>query len=99
MNNKITIAILTAFFMGSGTIIAQQISHTDTLEAAKITDRRMLIDRSLNVLSSDIGVIRGIASPMGEGDAIRWARTFPAELMAQPPSLYAEAIWEIPCFP
>ena len=77
MNNKITIAILTAFFMGSGTIIAQQISHTDTLEAAKITDRRMLIDRSLNVLSSDIGVIRGIASPMGEGDAIRWAMTLP----------------------
>ncbi len=49
----------------------------DTLDASVVTDTRFLKRRSVVELSSDVEVIRTVVSPMGEGDAIRWAQGLP----------------------
>ncbi len=49
----------------------------DTIDASVVTDSRMLKKRSVGELSSDVEVIRAIVSPLGEGDAIRWAQSLP----------------------
>lgn len=48
----------------------------DTLMAAVKTDR-MRVVRNLGVLRSDLPSIRGIVSPLGEGDPLRWVQTLP----------------------
>lgn len=56
---------------------AQSLSQIDTLAAAVVTDSPVLQKRSVSELSTDIEVIRAVVSPLGEGDAIRWAQTMP----------------------
>lgn len=56
---------------------AQSLSQIDTLDAAVVTDSPVLQKRSVSELSTDIEVIRAVVSPLGEGDAIRWAQTMP----------------------
>lgn len=77
MKHQQTLAFLIALFLGTGLTMAQEASHTDTLDAAVISDSRILIKRGMNELSTDMEVIRSVASPLGEGDAIRWAMTLP----------------------
>lgn len=48
----------------------------DTLMAAVKTDR-MRVVRDLGTLQSDLPAIRGIVSPLGEGDPLRWVQTLP----------------------
>lgn len=48
----------------------------DTLKAAVKTDYRRIF-RSLGKLESNLPVIRGIVSPLGEGDPIKWIQTLP----------------------
>ncbi len=49
----------------------------DTIDASVVTDSRILKKRSIVDLSSGVDVIRAVVSPMGEGDAIRWAQSLP----------------------
>ncbi len=56
---------------------AQNLEKVDTLDASVVTDIRSLKKRSVGELSSDIEVIRSVVSPLGEGDAIRWAQSLP----------------------
>ena len=58
------------------TCAAQQPSWLDTLDAAVKTDYRR-IEASLGHLHTGIEGIRGIVSPVGEGDPIRWAQGLP----------------------
>lgn len=71
---KRTITILTLLF--SLTCAAQNPAWEDTLQAAvKIDSRR--IEASLGRLHTGIEGIRGVVSPVGEGDPIRWALSLP----------------------
>lgn len=69
--------LLAIFSSTSLSVVAQDLPHVDTLEAAVVTDSRMLEKRSMNELSTDIEVIRAVVSPLGEGDAIRWVQALP----------------------
>ncbi|MBQ3812056.1 MAG: TonB-dependent receptor plug domain-containing protein [Bacteroidales bacterium] len=55
---------------------AQETIWTDTLRAAVKTDTRSIV-RSINKLESSADVLRGVVSPMGEGDPIRWSQALP----------------------
>ena len=55
---------------------AQETIWTDTLRAAVKTDTRSIV-RSINKLESGADVLRGVVSPMGEGDPIRWSQALP----------------------
>ena len=55
---------------------AQESSWRDTLQAAVKTDTRR-IELSLGRLQTGLEGIRAVASPMGEGDPIRWAQGLP----------------------
>lgn len=48
----------------------------DTLAAAVKTDR-LKAARSLGTIRADMPAIRGIVSPLGEGDPLRWVQTLP----------------------
>lgn len=56
--------------------IADRVSDADTLLAAVKTDTKRL-DRSIGHLQTGLEGIRGIISPLGEGDPIRWAQAMP----------------------
>ena len=49
---------------------------TDTLEAAIRTDTRVIRTRAGEMVSG-IESIRGVVSPLGEGDPIKWSQTLP----------------------
>ncbi len=66
-------AILLALLLG-GHALAQEIR--DTLQAAVKTDSRRL-ELGLGRLQTGLEGIRGVVSPMGEGDPIRWAQSLP----------------------
>ena len=55
---------------------AQETTWSDTLNAAVKTDTRSIV-RSINKLESGVEVLRGIVSPIGEGDPIRWSQALP----------------------
>ena len=55
---------------------AQENDWLDTLQAAVKTDARR-IEQGLGRLQTGLNGIRVMASPMGEGDAIRWAQSLP----------------------
>ena len=59
-----------------GFALAQEASWTDTLRAAVKTDTRSIM-RTINKLESGADVLRGVVSPMGEGDPIRWSQGLP----------------------
>ncbi len=60
----------------SGLAIAQETTWTDSLRAAIKTDTRSIM-RTINKLESSADVLRGVISPMGEGDPIRWSQGMP----------------------
>ena len=55
---------------------AQDTAWRDTLQAAVKTDTRR-VEQSLGRLQTGLEGIRGVASPLGEGDPIRWAQGLP----------------------
>ncbi|MBO4916789.1 MAG: TonB-dependent receptor plug domain-containing protein [Bacteroidales bacterium] len=55
---------------------AQEVAWTDTLRAAVKTDTRSIV-RSINKLESSAVILRGVVSPMGEGDPVRWSQGLP----------------------
>ena len=55
---------------------AQETVRTDTLRSAIKTEVRSEV-RSINKMEGGGGIIRGVLSPMGEGDPIRWSQTLP----------------------
>ena len=60
----------------SGLTLAQETTWTDTLRAAVKTDTRSVM-RTINKMESGVDVLRGVVSPMGEGDPIRWSQGLP----------------------
>lgn len=58
------------------TSYAQEVAWRDTLQAAIKTDSRR-IELSLGRLQTGLEGIRVVASPLGEGDPIRWAQGLP----------------------
>ena len=67
-------ATITFMLLLPVTLQAQEIS--DTLNAAvKTGDRR--VERRIGELRTDIGGIRAVVSPLGEGDPIRWVQGLP----------------------
>ena len=59
-----------------GLALAQEAAWTDTLRAAVKTDTRSIV-RSINKLESGADVLRGVVSPLGEGDPVRWSQGLP----------------------
>lgn len=55
---------------------AQEVAWTDSLHAAVKTDTRSVV-RSINKLEGGANLLRGVVSPMGEGDPIRWSQGLP----------------------
>lgn len=60
----------------SGLTLAQETTWTDTLRAAVKTDTRSVM-RTINKMESGADVLRGVVSPMGEGDPVRWSQGLP----------------------
>ena len=56
--------------------LAQETVWRDTLKAAVKTDARR-IEASLGRLHTGIEGMRGVVSPLGEGDPTRWAQGLP----------------------
>ena len=59
-----------------GLALAQEAAWADTLRAAVKKETRS-IARSINKLETGADVLRGVISPMGEGDPIRWSQGLP----------------------
>lgn len=68
--------ILSFLLLSAFTSYAQEAAWRDTLQAAVKTDSRR-IELSLGRLQTGLEGIRGIVSPLGEGDPIRWAQGLP----------------------
>ena len=64
------------FCLFSLPLSAQPTAWRDTLQAAVKTDTRR-VEASLGRLQTGLEGIRGVVSPMGEGDPIRWAQGLP----------------------
>ena len=75
MKNLLRLFSLLPLFL-SGLALAQETTWTDTLRAAVKTDTRSVM-RTINKLESGADVLRGVVSPMGEGDPIRWSQGLP----------------------
>ena len=73
-NSKI--AFLLALFIPCQFLGAQEPAWTDTLSETVVTAFRR-IDISLGRLQTGLEGIRGVVSPMGEGDPIRWTQGLP----------------------
>ena len=74
---KVVLRILSLLAIFLPRIIqAQETDWTDSLRAAIKTDSRSVI-RTINKLGTDANVLRGIVSPMGEGDPVRWSQGLP----------------------
>ena len=63
-------------FLSCFTTLAQETVWRDTLKAAVKTDARR-IEASLGRLHTGIEGMRGVVSPLGEGDPTRWAQGLP----------------------
>ena len=72
---RITIIMLLAI-LSSATVFAQEAAWRDTLKAAVKTDTRRT-EASLGRLQTGLEGIRGVVSPLGEGDPTRWAQSLP----------------------
>lgn len=57
-------------------IIGEPGVQMDTIAPSVITADRMVV-RDMSRLSSDVAGIRGVVSPLGEGDPIKWAQEMP----------------------
>ena len=63
-------------FLTCVTALAQEAAWRDTLKAAVKTDTRRT-EASLGRLQTGLEGIRGVVSPLGEGDPTRWAQSLP----------------------
>ena len=72
--------IMSRFFLTILLIYMSAVLHAqervDTLEAAVKTDVRKAAD-PIAVIETDVNGIRGVLSPLGEGDPIKWVQTLP----------------------
>jgi len=75
MNTRTT-AILFLVLSTAASSSAQTLNRVDTLQAAVKTDSYRAIE-STGSLETNLKGIRGVASPLGEGDPIRWAQRLP----------------------
>ena len=75
MKGVFLILLATTFSLTCGAQ-AQPTAWRDTLQAAVKTDTRR-VEASLGRLQTGLEGIRGVVSPMGEGDPIRWAQGLP----------------------
>jgi len=74
---KVTLRLLSLLpLFLPGLAMAQEAAWTDTLRAAVKTDTRSIV-RSISKLESGAEVLRGVVSPLGEGDPIRWSQGLP----------------------
>ena len=75
MNRKRTNTLILGILFSLVTLssFAQSSAWDDTLQAAVKTDSRRL-ELSLGRLQTGLEGIRGVVSPVGEGDPIRWAQ-------------------------
>ena len=73
---KTSIVLVLIFALSALPLRAQELAWTDTLPAAVSTASRR-IDISLGRLQTGLEGIRGVVSPMGEGDPIRWTQGLP----------------------
>ena len=73
---KRTTIILLLVILSSTTAMAQETAWRDTLKAAVKTDSRR-IEASLGRLHTGLEGMRGVVSPLGEGDPTRWAQGLP----------------------
>ena len=79
MRRKITILslmILTVSLQAQPRFTRSESAWMDTLTAAVKTDRMRTV-RKAGTLRGDLPAIRSIASPLGEGDPLRWVQTMP----------------------
>lgn len=72
---RIAIILLSVTLPGAAAL-AQETAWRDTLNAAVKTDTRRT-EMSLGRLQTGLEGIRGIVSPIGEGDPTRWAQSLP----------------------
>ena len=75
MNNSLRILSALSFLL-PGLVLAQEAVRVDTLQAALKTESRGIV-RSVNRLESGGEALRGVVSPLGEGDPIRWSQRLP----------------------
>ena len=76
---KIKLSIITISFLilsSAASLSAQTLNRVDTLQAAVKTDRYRVIE-SIGNLETNLDGIRSVASPLGEGDPIRWVQGLP----------------------
>lgn len=75
MRKHFTLALM--MFLGSAVMLYSQSSEVrDTLSASLKVDSRKMA-RDIGEISADVAAIRGVVSPLGEGDAIKWAQSLP----------------------
>ncbi len=71
------LSVLALMLLSAGWACAQDLEQIDTLDASVVVESSLLKKRSVGELSSNVESIRGVVSPLGEGDAIRWAQSLP----------------------
>lgn len=76
MKRRVVVLIVSWFILSGWSLYAQQTAWRDTLQAAVKTDTRR-VEMALGRLKTGLEGIRGVVSPLGEGDPIRWAQGLP----------------------
>jgi hypothetical protein len=76
MRTNRTLILSVISMLAAITAFAQSPAWDDTLQAAVKTDSKRL-ELSLGRLHTGLEGIRGVVSPVGEGDPIRWAQGLP----------------------
>ena len=73
---RLIVLSLSLLSAGSFVSFAQDVELRDTLRAAIKVDTRK-VARTIGGLSTDMKGIRSVASPLGEGDPIKWVQGLP----------------------
>ena len=73
---RLIVLSLSLLSAGSFVSFAQDVELRDTLRAAIKVDTRK-VARTIGGLSTDVKGIRSVASPLGEGDPIKWVQGLP----------------------
>lgn len=78
MKNKVYNIILALLCLcRPSLVLSAQSERVDTLDASYVEGIRELAIRNVGELRSDIKEVRGVVSPLGEGDPIRWIQGLP----------------------
>lgn len=70
------LSLATLFLAGAHSLIGQEVELRDSLEAARVTDLHRM-RREVGVMLTTPENLRATASPLGEGDALRWVQALP----------------------